>query len=94
MLYISYKKKKAKKLKFFSYKKSSISKDITRAGKSGEESSAWLRHVFKQCTRSGLESTNAKSKRLYIMPALPTPQKKFIIITKLYKNTTKKCIFI
>ena len=39
MLYISYKKKKAKKLKFFSYKKSSIGKDIARAGWRGAESS-------------------------------------------------------
>ena len=94
MLYISYEKEEKRKLKFLSYKKSLIGKDIARTGKSGAESSGWLRGLFEQRTRNGWNPVNAKINRFYIMLAKPAPQKIFIIIVKLYKNTTTKCIFI
>ena len=94
MLYINYEEEKRQTPKNLSYKKSLISKDIARAGWRGAESSGWLRRVFEQRTRNGWNPVNAKINRFYIMLAKPAPQKIFIIITKLYKNTTKKCIFI
>ena len=72
------KRKKGERQKFFSYKKSLISKDIARTGWCGAESSGWLRRVFKQRTRNGWNPVNAKINRVYIMPAKPAPQEKIL----------------
>ena len=90
MLYISYEKEKN-----LSYKKSLICKDIARTGWCGAESSGWLQRVFEQCARNGWNPVNAKINRfLYYAGKVGTLRKNFVIIIKLYKNTTKKCIFI